>query len=153
MPPIYFCPVILTKIAMEPDRVTMPGVKSSYKPTTPYIPKVNPSTIYLVCQHSTSAGHSKMLPASNVVGVFKSHEDARKYLHELKAKHRPVVKHQAEEGEGVKKIRVWCAGDPNDEKECGFMYTSAGGEEYTVWIEEQELSKPKREGEDGASTT
>jgi hypothetical protein len=143
MPPIYFCPVLHTKDAMEPDRVTMPAVKSSYQPTTPYIPKVNPNTIYLVCQHSESAGHSKMLLASNVVGVFNSHEEARKHLHELKAKHHPVVKRQAEEGERAKKIRVWCAGDPNDENECGFMYTIAGGEEYTVWIEEQELIQPQ----------
>ncbi|KAK5175344.1 uncharacterized protein LTR77_000483 [Saxophila tyrrhenica] len=104
-------------------------------------------SVFIVLQHSESAGKSAMLPVSSVVGVYSSLEEAVERLHSLKQQKGPVVKKKTKEAMEAtsrrmasgRRVKLWCTSDGEDEDELGFRYTSALGEEFVVWIEEHEL--------------
>lgn len=146
----------LTTHRHSSDCVIMPyRSECRYASTTTTQSAEKQNTIYLVFQHSKSAGYSKLLLYSNAARIFQSHDEAHRFLRELKDKRRPLVKRQGEstdEDEGAPKF--WCTADDSDDETDGFEFTSENGEEYVVWIEEHECSQAGSEnGELQASKT
>ena len=140
---LYIGDVQLNLMDNDTSRVTMPNSPSSYHTPTTREPMEKPNPIYIVLQHSKSAGNSKLLPCSKVAGVFQARGEAVKYVHDLKDKQQPVVR--KENGEAAARPEFWCTSSEPDE-EGGFQYISTYGEEFFVWVEEHEIQK---EGGDG----
>jgi hypothetical protein len=98
--------------------------------------------VFIVLQHSSSAGNSALLPSSSVMGIFTSREDALDRLHSLKYLPKPTVKPMfaTDEKNPWSNLNFWCTNESGDDAS-GYRYKSEGGEEFVVWIEEHELNK------------
>jgi hypothetical protein len=121
----------------DTSRVIMPDGLSSYHAAPTSEPMEKPNTIYIVLQHSKSAGKSKLLLCSKVTGVFQDRKEAIKCLHGLKDQQVPVVRKESREP--VTRPEFWCTSSEPDEEEGGFQNTSTYGEAFFVWVEEHEL--------------
>ena len=132
-----------TTMKIETTNITWPPGLSSYQPAI-QTPTEKSKSLYIVLQHSKAAGTSRMLPYSNIAGVFQTRADAQQYLHILKDKRQPLVK--AEGGDDAAAASFWCTGDGTDEDENGFWYKSQSGEESRVWIEEHEIQETEAIG-------
>ena len=143
-PTLFIGDVPLNHMDHDPSRVIMPDSPSSYQATPTREPTEKPNTIYIVLQHSKSAGDSKLLSCSKVAGVFQDRKQAIKYMHGLRAKQQPAVRKESREV--PTRPEFWCTSSEPDEEDGGFQYTSAYGEEFFVWVEEHEVQKM---GEDG----
>ncbi len=68
-------------------------------------------------------------------------------LHSLKREEKPVVKGERpflafraeEEVPKRPRMNFWCTSEGEVGDECGYRYTTPGGEEFVVWIEEHEV--------------
>lgn len=108
---------------------------------TPTVSKRSSPSVFIVLQHSESAGRSALLPQSKVLGVFATEEKAMFHLH-LQKVHRdvPVIKDKTPPGSaGSYHKSFWCSSAGERGDEWGYRYKSEGGEEFVVWIEEHDV--------------
>lgn len=104
----------------------------------------NKQSVFVVLQHSESAGNSALLPPSTVVGIYTSREEAMDRLHLLKNEDRPLVQREVQTRKGGRaKPDFWCTaggdGVEGEEGCSGYRYKTKAGEDFVVWIEEHEL--------------
>ena len=133
------------------DNLTLPSSgPSSYITPTPASEPDCHDTVFIVLQHSKSTG--SILPYSNVVGVFRSREDAQRCIRELKQIQRPLVRSQSEIGNGEKQVKVWCTSDGNEVEEMRFQFLGESGEEFVLWIEKHQLVESSIKDEASGAT-
>ena len=95
-------------------------------------------TVYIVLQHSGSAGNSALLPVSTVKGIFRTRQEARSFLQRAKHEEHPLTRDLG--GPGLP--RFWNTSTAADMDGDGCKYTAANGEDFVLWIEEHEVAAP-----------
>lgn len=102
----------------------------------------NAPSVFVVLQHSESAGRSALLPQSKILGIFTTEEQAKFHL-QLQKVHRkiPLIRDKTAPGSILDFSKAfWCTSTGEDPDEWGFRYQSEAGEEFVVWIEQHDVS-------------
>ncbi len=130
----------------SPTDTTMVSPQSFRDFNTPSPPNqehTSMRTIFVVLQHSLSAGHSALLPITSIMGLFFTREEAVEQLKALPRGQIPAVKRKVGGGDVRQGLRFWCTageGEGDVDGDLGFSYAGASGEEFLVWVEEHQVA-------------